>query len=120
MSFDHFAELAERVGHDPRATFLAFWRFGPEAGQWASDLGALWQMLPADTRIPDHSIWAHLDTVSALHTALADGDQPALLAMSFGPVQGFIAQARSTSDLWAGSHLLSSIVWEALQPSSPT
>jgi CRISPR-associated protein Cmr2 len=35
--------------------------------------------------------------------------------MSFGPVQGFIAQARSTSDLWAGSHLLSSLVWEGLK-----
>lgn len=115
LSFDHFADLAAQVDHDPRLTFLAFWRFGPEAGSWATELGSLWQMLPADTRTPDHSIWTHLDTVSALHTALADGDQPALLAMSFGPVQGFIAQARSTSDLWAGSHLLSTIVWAALQ-----
>lgn len=113
VSVDHFDRLI--VEDDPRLSFLAFWRFGPEAGHWATELGSLWQMLPADTRIPDHSIWAHLDTVSALHTALADGDQPALLAMSFGPVQGFIAQARSTSDLWAGSHLLSSIVWEALK-----
>jgi CRISPR-associated protein Cmr2 len=39
-----------------------------------------------------------------------------LLVMSFGPVQGFIGQARSTSDLWAGSHLLSSLVWEAMKP----
>ena len=113
VSLDHFDRLI--FDRDPRLTFLAFWRFGPEAGKWAPELGALWQMLPADTRIPDHSIWAHLDTVSALHTALADGDQPALLAMSFGPVQGFIAQARSTSDLWAGSHLLSTIIGEALQ-----
>jgi len=113
VSLDHFDRLI--VTGDPRQTFLAFWRFGPEAGQWAPELGALWQLLPADTRVPDHSIWAHLDTVSALHTALAEGDQPALLAMSFGPVQGFIAQARSTSDLWAGSHLLSTIVWEALR-----
>ncbi|MCU0836323.1 MAG: type III-B CRISPR-associated protein Cas10/Cmr2 [Chromatiaceae bacterium] len=113
VSVDHFERLI--VGDDPRLTFLAFWRFGPEAGRWATELGSLWQMLPADTRTPDHSIWSHLDTVSALHTALADGDQPALLAMSFGPVQGFIAQARSTSDLWAGSHLLSSMVWEALK-----
>lgn len=113
VSVDHFERLI--VEDDPRLTFLAFWRFGPEAGQWLTELGSLWQMLPADTRIPDHSIWGHLDTVSALHTALADGDQPALLAMSFGPVQGFIAQARSTSDLWAGSHLLSSVVWEALK-----
>ncbi|MBK7051998.1 MAG: type III-B CRISPR-associated protein Cas10/Cmr2 [Rhodoferax sp.] len=58
--------------------------------------------------------------MSAIHTALAGDetgpDQPALLVMSFGPVQGFIGQARSTSDLWAGSHLLSSLVWEAMKP----
>jgi CRISPR-associated protein Cmr2 len=113
LSLDHFAGLV--FEDDPRRTFLAFWRFGPEAGRWGTDLGALWQMLPADSRVPDHSIWAHLDTVSALSTALADGDRPALLAMSFGPVQGFIAQARSTSDLWAGSHLLSTIVWDAIR-----
>ncbi|MEI8323915.1 MAG: type III-B CRISPR-associated protein Cas10/Cmr2 [Betaproteobacteria bacterium] len=77
-------------------------------------------MLPADSRVPDHSIWSHLDTVCAIHTALAGDeqgpDEPALLVMSFGPVQGFIGQARSTSDLWAGSHLLSSLVWEAMKP----
>jgi len=112
VSVDHFDRLI--IDDDPRLTFLAFWRFGPEAGRWTTDLGNLWQLLPADTRVPDHSIWSHLDTVSALHTAIADGDQPALLAMSFGPVQGFIAQGRSTSDLWAGSRLLSSIVWAGL------
>jgi CRISPR-associated protein Cmr2 len=111
VSFDHFERL---VRDDPKSTFLAFWRFGPELGRWAPELGALWSLLPADSRTPDHSIWSHVDTVSALATAL-DGDRPALLAMSFGPVQGFIAQARSTSDLWAGSHLLSSIVWSALR-----
>lgn len=89
VSVDHFEQLI--IDDDPRLTFLAFWRFGPEAGHWATNLGSLWQLLPADTRVPDHSIWSHLDSVSALHTAIADGDQPALLTMSFGPVQGFIA-----------------------------
>lgn len=116
VSLDHFDKL---IQDDPRQTFLAFWRFGPELGA-ETDLGALWPMLPADSRTPDHSIWSHVDTVAAIHTALmgdADGpDQPALLAMSFGPVQGFIGQARSTSDLWAGSHLLASLVWEAMKP----
>lgn len=113
----HFEALI--VDGDPRQTFLNFWRFGPELARLDGRLGALWQVQPADTRVPDHTIWNHVDLVSAIHTALAgdaDGpDQPALLAMSFGPVQGFIAQARSTSDLWAGSHLLSSLVWEALK-----
>lgn len=112
VSLDHFESL---IQDDPRLTFLAFWRFGPELGR-ETELGALWPMLPADSRTPDHSIWSHVDTVAALHTALAAEDEPALLAMSFGPVQGFIGQARSTSDLWAGSHLLASLVWEAMKP----
>lgn len=114
----HFQGLIQE--NDDRKTFLAFWRFGPEAGKHAHELGELWRMLPADSRVPDHSIWSHLDTVCAIHTALAGDeqgpDEPALLVMSFGPVQGFIGQARSTSDLWAGSHLLSSLVWEAMKP----
>jgi CRISPR-associated protein Cmr2 len=113
----HFESLI--VDGDHRQTFLNFWRFGPELARLDARLGALWQVQPADTRVPDHTIWNHIDLVSALHTALAGDaggpDQPALLAMSFGPVQGFIAQARSTSDLWSGSHLLSSLVWEALK-----
>lgn len=120
VSQHHFESLIQDDDPDLRKTFLAFWRFGPEAGQHATDLGALWPMLPADSRTPDHSIWSHVDTVSAIHTALVGDDQgpdqPALLVMSFGPVQGFIGQARSTSDLWAGSHLLSSLVWEAMKP----
>ena len=120
VSQDHFEGLIQDNDEDLRKTFLAFWRFGPEAGQKANELGVLWPMLPADSRTPDHSIWSHVDTVSAIHTALTGDeqgpDQPALLVMSFGPVQGFIGQARSTSDLWAGSHLLSSLVWEAMKP----
>ncbi len=124
VSQSHFESLIqdddEKAGEELRKTFLAFWRFGPEAGKDADQLGALWNMLPADSRTPDHSIWSHVDTVSAIHTALEGDetgpDQPALLVMSFGPVQSFIGQARSTSDLWAGSHLLSSLVWEAMKP----
>ena len=120
VSQDHFQSLIQEDDEPLRKTFLAFWRFGPEAGKDADHLGVLWNMLPADSRTPDHSIWSHIDTVSAIHTALAGDDtgpdEPALLVMSFGPVQGFIGQARSTSDLWAGSHLLSSLVFEAMKP----
>ena len=38
-----------------------------------------------------------------------------MLNVSIGPVQDFIAQARSTSDLWAGSHLLSCLSWQAMR-----
>lgn len=116
-SLDHFLHLVETDATDQpdhHWTQLSFWRFGPEPKLAAPELGELWRLLPADTRVPDHSIWSHLDVVSALAGAM-DGDKPALLTMSFGPVQGFIAQARSTSDLWASSHLLSSLVWEGLK-----
>lgn len=117
VSLDHFMQLVETdaAGQpDHHWTQLAFWRFGQEPKLAAPELGELWRLLPADTRVPDHSIWSHLDIVSALAGAMND-DKPALLTMSFGPVQGFIVQARSTSDLWAGSHLLSSLVWEGLK-----
>jgi len=114
VSIEHFRKLLELAGSDERLRFLTFWRFGPHLD--VKQLANLWKVLPADTRIPDHSIWNHLDLVSAFAGVTYDGDRPALLAMSFGPVQSFIAQSRSTSDLWAGSHLLSSLVWEAMQP----
>lgn len=114
VSFDHFSGYVQKTDGkiDARRTALAFWRFAPELT--AKDMSSLWQLLPADTRVPDHTIWAHLDLSSAFSSAVAAGT-PALLSMSFGPVQGFIAQARTTSDLWAGSHLLSRIVWEGLK-----
>lgn len=128
-SFDHFSGLLKTLGIQDaesatpdhlRKTLLAFWRFGPELGEESDNgqLGALWKLLPADTRVPDHSIWDHLDLTSAFAGAFAadpDGEA-ALLALSIGPVQPFIAAARSTSDLWAGSHLLSRLAWEAMRP----
>jgi CRISPR-associated protein Cmr2 len=129
-SFNHFSELLIKLGaqdaeaQDWRKILLAYWRFGPELRVTNADcadnqqLGALWEVLPADTRIPDHSIWDHLDLTSAFAGAFAADPQgeAALLALSIGPVQGFIAAARSTSDLWAGSHLLSRLAWEAMRP----
>ncbi|MFP7756012.1 type III-B CRISPR-associated protein Cas10/Cmr2 [Thermodesulfobacteriota bacterium B35] len=117
LNFDHFREFIVRDGEniDWRRTFLAFWRFGRVPP--APDLGLLWQELPADTRSPDHSIWEHLSLTSAFAGALQAGgdDGCALLLVSFGPVQGFIAQARSVSDLWAGSHLLSTLSWQGMK-----
>lgn len=96
-------------------TALAFWRFGPQLGGQLEGIGHLWGLLPADTRTPDHSIWQHLDLASAFSGAMADGGEPALLTVSIGPVQDFIAAGRSTSDLWAGSHFLSTLAWQAMK-----
>lgn len=122
-SFRHFAGLVHHCNDrsvDVLRTLLAVWRFGPDLREDADNgsLGALWPLLPADTRVPDHSIWDHLDLVSAFAGAFTDDPQGdvALLTVSIGPVQSFIAAARSTSDLWAGSHLLARLAWEAMKP----
>lgn len=125
-SFEHFAGLLTALGarddpaQDLRRTLMTYWRFGPDLVEEDDNgkLGALWRLLPADTRIPDHSIWDHLDLTSAFAGAFAadPNGEAALLALSIGPVQGFIAAARTTSDLWAGSHLLSRLAWEAMKP----
>jgi hypothetical protein len=89
-----------------RARFLAHWRLWSGASA-SKD----WRIayLPADTRIPDHSIWTHMQMVSALDGCLsAEGRlRPAFLKFQLGPVQDFIQAARSTRDLWSGSYLLS-------------
>ncbi|WP_090142454.1 type III-B CRISPR-associated protein Cas10/Cmr2 [Limnohabitans sp. DM1] len=125
-SLDHHLGLLKSLGiqgdqpHDMRRTLLALWRFAPELSEEQDNgtLGALWHQLPADTRVPDHSIWDHLDLTSAFAGAFAADPQQevALLTVSLGPVQSFIAAARSTSDLWAGSHLLSRLAWECMRP----
>jgi CRISPR-associated protein Cmr2 len=118
VSRDHLRQLIHRKSDgspDARLTGLAFWRFGPELGHELQGIGPLWNLLPADTRTPDHTIWQHLDLTSALAGAMAGGSRPALLTLSIGPVQDFIAAARSTSDLWAGSHVLSILAWQAMQ-----
>ncbi len=117
---EHLQRLFDACENDPARILLAHWRFGSELAEEDDNnkLGALWQQLPADTRIPDHSIWEHLDLTSAFAGAFAaapDGEV-ALLALSIGPVQPFIASARSTSDLWAGSHLLARLAWETMKP----
>jgi CRISPR-associated protein Cmr2 len=48
--------------------------------------------LPAETRMPDHTIWDHLDITSALVPTIESG--AALLAFKVAPVQEFIEKSR--------------------------
>ncbi len=100
-----------------RRAVLTLWRLGPVSAPSGLDLGEVWRLLPADARVPDHSIWEHLALASAFAGARAADPEgnPALLLVSVGSVQQFIEQARSTSDLWAGSHLMSCLAWEAMK-----
>jgi CRISPR-associated protein Cmr2 len=89
-----------------QARFFAHWRLWPKHSMENDYRLAL---LPADTRIPDHSIWTHMQVVSALDGCVGENKvfQPAFLKFQLGPVQDFIAAARSIRDLWSGSYLLS-------------
>jgi CRISPR-associated protein Cmr2 len=98
---------------DTRCRFLALWRLLPERliQRWP-----WFSRLPADTRIPDHTIWQHLDITTALKAADAGGQGAAFLSFALGPVQSFIATARSVRDLWSGSMILSWLTFQAMLP----
>ncbi|MBA4417605.1 MAG: type III-B CRISPR-associated protein Cas10/Cmr2 [Syntrophus sp. (in: bacteria)] len=76
------------------------------------DLCSIWSKIPADTRIPDHSIWHHNAMVSALATCK---NEPYFFVFSLGPVQGFISEARKLRDLWVGSMVLSYLAWAGIR-----
>lgn len=77
-------------------------------------------VLPADTRVSNHSIWEHLKISSAVK-ALWDKENKiltqdnSLFLFSIGPVQSFISQARKTQDLFMGSFLLSCLTFKAME-----
>jgi len=72
--------------------------------------------MPADTRVPNHSIIDHLEITAALQSCKKDDKIDAALVMfAIGPVQELIAQARKTVDLWAGSYLLSYLTYKAIE-----
>lgn len=92
---------------DPQKKYLALWRVLP----WLSS-NPIVRLLPPDTRILDHTLWAHLDVSSGLVSALPN---VAMLQVAIGPVQTFIYEARRTQDLWMGSYLLSFLAWAGIK-----
>ena len=80
-------------------------------------LGGLWYRLPADTRMPDHSVWHHCGLVSALATCFAESDthKASIMVFSLTPVQDFISRARKLKDFWAGSLILSWLAFEGIR-----
>lgn len=93
---------------------------------------SLWEEMPSDTRCPDHSIWDHLKVTTALafmkpHWMFKPVEwledrwdegarEPWLLRMSLGPTQAFIAESRTSRDLWVSSFLLADLAWHAMEP----
>ncbi len=80
-------------------------------------LGTLWPRLPADTRLPDHSIWQHNSLVSALASCneLSPERQAGIMVFALTPVQDFIAKSRKLRDLWSGSLILSWLAFEGIK-----
>ena len=93
--------------------FFLYWRRWAEE---ASKQDFRLAFLPADSRIPDHTIWNHISMASAFRACLEDDgkENSSFLLFQIGPVQEFIEQARSTRDCWSGSYLLSWLMSKAL------
>jgi CRISPR-associated protein Cmr2 len=102
---------------DWRCKFFLYWRRWMENAVTSDKQNAEHLAFsPAYSRIPDHSIWNHMSITSALAGCIEDDKlRPTLLLFQLGPVQDFIAQSRSTRDLWSGSYLLSWLIAHAMK-----
>ena len=106
---------------DARKVFWWFWRCFPEA---LAKYDAQIQLLPAETRLPDASLWSHTSLTAALAGSLAGyykteeeypkkgagfkgkESRPHVAVFTFTPVQELIKASRKLRDFWAGSWLL--------------
>lgn len=106
---------------DARKVFWWFWRCFPEA---LVKYDAQIQLLPAETRLPDASLWSHTSLTAALAGSLAGyykteeeypkkgaefkgkESRPHVAVFTFTPVQELIKASRKLRDFWAGSWLL--------------
>lgn len=115
-----------------RLVYWWLWRCLPDqvCQQFSQDGTLL--LMPAETRLPDSSIWNHASVTAALSGALTGFDLPVeelnrwsgknqlshpyLAVFSFTPVQELIKASRKMRDFWAGSwilHYLSAkVCWE--------
>jgi CRISPR-associated protein Cmr2 len=104
--------------------FRILWRrFRDELGSAYPEERLLWERIPGDSRVPDHSIWEHLKVVSALafldrgsKQKVPQEKEPWLFSFSLSPVQSFIEDSRKSRDLWVGSFLLADLAWYAMLP----
>lgn len=82
-----------------------------------------WDVAPADTRFPNHTIFDHLDVTTAINAERVDGinlNNMTFFLLTIGPVQEYISQARKTQDLYWGSYILSYLTWKAIEKVAET
>ena len=124
--------LEIRTCKDPRKVYWWFWRCYPQVLCKALDRSEQLHeepglhLLPAETRLPDASLWSHTTMTSALAGGLAGyyddsaeypqkgarkgksyhESRPHVGIFSLSPVQELIKASRKMRDFWAGSWLL--------------
>lgn len=117
-----FLEIASKNFNSDKERFIYLWRnLIPLLVKHSPDcIKKFWSFAPADTRIPDHSIFEHLKISSACYNSTYTDtrlllNNCSLFLFTIGPVQSFIAQARKTEDLYWGSFILSYLSWKAIE-----
>ena len=93
---------------------LALWRFAPQNAVASGGTDARW--FPLDAAMPAEPVWEAADLAARRTAREVAGGPEALLSIVLGPVQPFIAAARSLRDLWTGSALLSWLAFKAIEP----
>ncbi len=128
---------------DARQLFWWLWRCLPVAACQQFDNDPSLLLMPAETRLPDCSIWSHSSMTAALAGALIGYDttmaefrgldpqqlyykahsHPYLVSFTFTPVQELIKASRKMRDFWAGSWILhyvsAHISWKLAQKYGP-
>ncbi|PMB09389.1 type III-B CRISPR-associated protein Cas10/Cmr2 [Fischerella thermalis CCMEE 5273] len=130
--------IPAEVRTDLKGVFWWLWRCLPAATCQEFDDESL-ILMPAETRLPDSSIWSHASITAALAGALAGYDltmaeiehwpanktlsHPYLASFTFTPVQELIKASRKMRDFWAGSWLLhylsAKVCWEVSKKYGP-
>ena len=134
-------DLKSDISNDLSKTkelFWWLWRCLPQTTY--QELGSVLSLMPAETRLPDASIWSHLSLTSAMAGALAGYDlttediannwpakkllsHPYIVSFTFSPIQELIKASRKIRDFWAGSWILhylsASVSWKLAQQYGP-
>lgn len=113
-------ELSKLDFKDSYKKFVYLWRYLKELlkKHTPSEYRKYWDLAPADTRFPNHTIFEHLKLASAVNAYFYNElnlNNMTLFIFTIGPVQEYIVQARKTQDLYWGSYILSYLTWVAIE-----